>query len=91
MKKKKLTKASYKKILPAELYKNLREKKKGQGNSLLFAINTRLEKETYKELMELLNVVKVQRSAFVRYAITKYMNELREDITKAKTAINEKE
>jgi hypothetical protein len=35
MKKKKLTKASYKKILPAELYKNLREKKKGQGNSLL--------------------------------------------------------
>lgn len=64
-----------KKKLPNELYINAKEGKRGQGE-LVKSINTRLTAEEYKELLELLNNLGVERSVFIRYAIAQLKTEV---------------
>jgi hypothetical protein len=75
--KKKPTKYDYKRVLPTELYINEKKGKRGVGE-MPQAVNTRLTKDEYKEFLELLQLIKVKRSNFVRYAIRKVSLEVRE-------------
>lgn len=74
--KKKPTKYDYKRVLAPELYVNAKKGKRGKGE-LMKSVNTRLTTEEYKEFMELLDIIKVKRSNFVRYAIQKLSKEVR--------------
>lgn len=74
--KKKLTKRDYKKILPSELYLNVLKGKRGKGD-MYQIVNTRVPKDEHSELIELLDTINVKRSAFVRIAIQKYMQEVK--------------
>ena len=44
-------------------------------------INTRLSNNDYADFMKLLSTIKVKRSAFIRFAIKKYMVEAKTIIT----------
>ncbi|MCP4440589.1 MAG: hypothetical protein GY810_16710 [Aureispira sp.] len=75
----KLTKRDFKRILSKDMYINAKKKKRSKGD-MLRAVNTRLSNDNYKDLMQLLSRIKVERSAFIRYAIQKLSNEIHEAI-----------
>lgn len=78
--KKKLTKYEYKRILSHELYKNSKKGKRGTGGDMLNAVNTRLTDGAYIEMMDMIEMIGVSRSNFVRYAILQAMEEVKNKI-----------
>ena len=78
MKKDKLTKHDFKRLLPKELYLDAKKGKRGKYDNMLKSVNTRLSNESYSEFMEFLKTLGVKRSNFVRYAIENYMSEVKD-------------
>ncbi len=82
---KKIKKSTLKNILPSELYVNSMLGKRGHTSEFTKSINTKFKPKEYEELTELLLIIGVKKSAFIRYAIA----QAKETIEKKLSLANE--